>query len=255
MQRLFLFLHSVACMPLWFMQPQNLARKPASNTVDFIIFFFNAKLLFDFIKSCSGQTDLKFSGVALLSLLFSPKWKRTLFFAKKRYLFQRQVVNFELFRNHAVWKKYTVGKRTVLSILCKFEGLGNIPFQERIKQKWSEKLKMTFLNHFHQGSHPGTGPECVRCTSWSSLTLTAPLLHVVTQKMIIALGSACAHSRRQHAVDRARRVRQVELAACWSDDDAARGRPAQLSYLPSVTGHTCHESALPPPPQSPQKWG
>ena len=35
----------------------------------------------------------------------------------------------------------------------------------KIKQKWSEKLKMTFLNHFHQGGHPGAGPEGVRCIS------------------------------------------------------------------------------------------
>ena len=45
-------------------------------TVDFI---FSRKTLFDFIKSCGGQIDLKFSGVALLGLLYSPKWKRSFF--------------------------------------------------------------------------------------------------------------------------------------------------------------------------------
>ena len=33
--------------------------------------------LFDFIKSCGCRIDLKFSGVALLGLLYSPKWKRS----------------------------------------------------------------------------------------------------------------------------------------------------------------------------------
>ena len=49
--------------------------------------------------------------------------------------------------------------------------LGYLPFQEKIKQKWSEKLKMTFLNHFHQGGHPGARPERVRCIMPSSLAL------------------------------------------------------------------------------------
>ena len=42
--------------------------------------FFLRKTLFDFIKSCGGRIDLKFSGVALLGLLYSPKWKS--FFSK-----------------------------------------------------------------------------------------------------------------------------------------------------------------------------
>ena len=46
------------------------------GTVDFI---FLRKTLFDFIKSCGGRIDLKFSGVALLGLLYSPKWKRGFF--------------------------------------------------------------------------------------------------------------------------------------------------------------------------------
>ena len=41
--------------------------------------FFLRKTLFDFIKSCGGRIELKFSGVALLSLLYSPKWKRSFF--------------------------------------------------------------------------------------------------------------------------------------------------------------------------------
>ena len=47
----------------------------------------------------------------------------------------------------------------------KLEGLGNIPLQETIKQKWSEKLKMMYHDvQFYQGGHPGTRPERVRCT-------------------------------------------------------------------------------------------
>ena len=212
--------------------------------IQWISFFFYAKLWF--YKWWSGRIDLKFSGVALLSQLYSPKWKRN-FFYKERYLSQRQVMNLQCERDN------TVGKRTVLPILWKkLEGLGNIPFRETIKQKWSEKLKMTFLNEFHHGGHPGTRPERVRCTSWSSLALTAPLPHVVTQKMIIALSSACAQSRRECVVGWARRVRPVELAAYGSDNDAARWRPAQLSNLPSMTGHTWRENA----PESPKKkWG
>ena len=48
----------------------------AGTTVDFI---FLRKTLFDFIKSCGGRIGLKFSGVALLGLLYSPKWKRSFF--------------------------------------------------------------------------------------------------------------------------------------------------------------------------------
>ena len=48
--------------------------------------FFYAKPLFDFIKSCGGRIDLKFSGVALLGLLYSPKWKRS-FFSKGKSTF------------------------------------------------------------------------------------------------------------------------------------------------------------------------
>ena len=55
----------------------------ARNTVDFI---FLRKTLFDFIKSCGGRIDLKFSGVALLGLLYSPKWKRS-FFSKGKSTF------------------------------------------------------------------------------------------------------------------------------------------------------------------------
>ena len=43
------------------------------------ISFFLRKTLFDFIKSCGGRIGLKFSGVALLGLLYSPKWKRSFF--------------------------------------------------------------------------------------------------------------------------------------------------------------------------------
>ena len=43
------------------------------------ISFFLRKTLFDFIKSCGGRIDLNFSGVALLGLLYSPKWKRSFF--------------------------------------------------------------------------------------------------------------------------------------------------------------------------------
>ena len=65
------------------------------------ISFFLRKTLFDFIKSCAGRIDLKVSGVALLGLLYSPKWKEV-FLAKERYLSLRQALHFELFKNHAV---------------------------------------------------------------------------------------------------------------------------------------------------------
>ena len=48
------------------------------NLIQWISFFLR-KTLFDFIKSCGGRIDLKFSGVALLGLLYSPKWKRSFF--------------------------------------------------------------------------------------------------------------------------------------------------------------------------------
>ena len=55
----------------------SLLQQSLDRTVDFI--FFLRKTLFDFIKSCGGRIDLKFSGVALLGLLYSPKWKRSFF--------------------------------------------------------------------------------------------------------------------------------------------------------------------------------
>ena len=63
--------------------------------------FFLRKTLFDFIKSCGGRIDLKFSGVALLGLLYSPKWKRS-FLARDKYLSLWQALYFELFKNHSV---------------------------------------------------------------------------------------------------------------------------------------------------------
>ena len=56
------------------------------------------------------------------------------------------------------------------------------------------------------------------------------------------LSSACAQSRRQREVDRARREQLIELAVWWRC-------PAKLSFQPAVTGHTWRENA----PQSPQK--
>ena len=47
------------------------------HKVDFL--FFLLKTLFDFIKSLGGRMDLKLYGVALLGLLYSPKWKRSFF--------------------------------------------------------------------------------------------------------------------------------------------------------------------------------
>ena len=44
-----------------------------------------------------------------------PKMEMKVFLAKERCLSLRQALNFVLFKNHAVWKKYTVGKRIVLS--------------------------------------------------------------------------------------------------------------------------------------------
>ena len=129
----------------------------------------------------------------------------------------------------------------------KLEGLRIPPFQEKIKQKVVRKTwRWPSLTIFHQEGHPGKGPERVRCTNCRRSPWPHLSRHVVTQKMIIALSSACAQSRWQRAVDRVRRVQLIELAAC-------ERYPAQFSYLPSVTGHTWRENA--PPPQSPQKCG
>ena len=65
-------------------------------------FHFLRKTLFDFIKPCGGRIDLKFSGVALLGLLYSQNGKKVFFLAKERDLSLRQALNFELFKNHAV---------------------------------------------------------------------------------------------------------------------------------------------------------
>ena len=48
----------------------------------------------------------------------------------------------------------------------------------------SEKLKMTFLNHFHQGGHPGAKAKTCEVHQPSSLALTATLSHEVAQSMI-----------------------------------------------------------------------
>ena len=72
--------------------------KPRLYTVDFI---FLRKTLFYFMKSCGGRINLKFSGVALLGLLYFPKWKRS-FLAKEKYLSLWQALYFELFKNHSV---------------------------------------------------------------------------------------------------------------------------------------------------------
>ena len=52
--------------------------KISDSPVQWISFFLR-KTLFDFIKSCGGRIHSKFSGVALLGLLYSPKWKRSFF--------------------------------------------------------------------------------------------------------------------------------------------------------------------------------
>ena len=182
------------------------------------ISFFYAKLCLILENRVLVGSTWNFQEV-LSSVCFIPQNGKEIFLAKKRYLSPGQAMDFGLFRNHAVWKKHTVGKRTVLSILWKKKTRGPREpsfSRKKMKQKLSEKLKMTFFNHFHQGSH----------------------------KMIIALSSACAQSKWQPEVDRARRVQLIELAA--------GGRyPVQFSYRPSVTGHTWLENA----PQSPQKNG
>ena len=64
-----------------------------------------------------------------------------------------------------------------------YRGLGYLPFQEKIKQKWPEKLKMTFLNHFHHGGHSGAKAGTCEVHKPSSLALTATLSHVVAQSI------------------------------------------------------------------------
>ena len=50
---------------------------------------------------------------------FIPQNGKEVFLAKEKYFSLWQALYFELFRNHSVWKKYTVGKRIVLSFLWK----------------------------------------------------------------------------------------------------------------------------------------
>ena len=63
----------------------RLERKLCTSLVQWISFFLR-KTLFDFIKSCGGRIDLKFSGAALLGQLYSPKCKRS-FFSKGKVSF------------------------------------------------------------------------------------------------------------------------------------------------------------------------
>ena len=84
------------------------------NTVDFI---FLRKTLFDFIKSCSGRIDLKFSGVALLSLLYSPKWNSEKFFSKEKVPFSTTGYELRAVQESCIVKEIHLGKRIILPIL------------------------------------------------------------------------------------------------------------------------------------------
>ena len=52
-------------------------------------------------------------------------------------------------------------------------------FSRKNQTKVVRKLKMTFLNHFHQGGHPGAKAGTCEVHQPSSLALTATLSHVV----------------------------------------------------------------------------
>ena len=124
-------------------------------------FHFLRKTLLDFIKSCGGRIDLKFSGVALLSLLYSPIWKRKLFGKGK---IPESCSVKEIYR----WKE-----DCFVHFMKKLEGLGNLPFQEKIKQKWADNWRWRFSPR----RPPGTGPERVMCTNcrrspWPHLSRT-----------------------------------------------------------------------------------
>ena len=102
--------------------------------------------LFDFIKSCGGRIDLKFSGAALLGLLYSPKWKRS-FFSKGKVSFSMAGSLLRAVQeSFSVKEIYRWKEDRFVFFMKKLKGLGYLPFQEKMKQKWSEKLKMTFLN-------------------------------------------------------------------------------------------------------------
>ena len=118
-------------------------------------------------------------------------------------------------------------------------------FSRKNRTKWSEKLKMTFLNHFHQGGHPGARPERVRCISrrrspWPHVSRTWSCSRWPSHWVQRALnqGDSGGWSSEMGAA--------IELAVC--------GRcpwPAKLSFLPAVTGHKWRENA----PEVLKKWG
>ena len=54
---------------LFLQKPSNVEQRVGIQWISFVL----RKTLFDFIKSCGSQIRLKFSEVALLGLLYSPK--------------------------------------------------------------------------------------------------------------------------------------------------------------------------------------
>ena len=187
---------------------------------------------------------LEFSGVALLSLLYSPKWKRNLL-AKKRY---------GTFLYDRLWtagcSRIMQCERNILlerGLFCPFHekktrGPREPSFSRKIKQKWSEKLKMTFLNRFYQGGHPERGQN-VR---------GAPTVIARLDRTSLARGHA-----EDHRIEFS--VRSIEVTV-WgrSSETGAADRAGSVRTLPSAVllptiGNWAHMTWK--CPQSPQKVG
>ena len=103
---------------------------------------------------------------------------------------------------------------------------------------------MTFLYHFHQGGHPGTGPERVRCISCVARF----------DRTSLARGRAVDDHRIEFS------VRSIEATAAGgqSSETGAADRVGSLRTLPSETvvptGHNWAHMTW-KCPQSPQKNG
>ena len=210
-------------------------------TVDFI---FLRKTLSDFIKSCGGRIDLKFSGVALLNLLYSPKWKRS-FFSKGKVPFSMAA---SLLR--AVQESFSVKEiyrwkedRFVFFMKKNYRAWDAFFFKKKSNKSGQKNWRWRSLTIFTKEATPEQGQNV-----WGASAAVARL-----DRTSLARGRAVDDHRIEFsvrsieataAVDRARRAQLIELAVC--------GRcPAKSSFLPAVTGHTWRENA----PQSPPKMG
>ena len=184
----------------------------------------------------------------LLSLAyFIPQNGKEVFLAKEKYLSLWQALYFELFKNHSVWKKYTVGKRIVLSFFNEknYRAWDTFLFKKKSNKSGQKNWRWRSLTIFTKEATLEQGQNV-----WGASAAVARL-----DRTSLARGRAVDDHRIEFsvrsieatvAVDRARRAQLIELAVC-------RRCPAKLPFLPAVTaaGHTWRENA----PQSPKKIG